>query len=134
MTWPSMAISATCQTKTITARNLIRNAADRNYLARLKFVINIIQTRPTNEAYFSTIMVLCPSELTAVPGHQSDLSARAAENVPMTAEQAALLRQLALDAYELDACGPRLTQAEAKRRIATLAAKLKLLDGPPHTL
>jgi len=97
-------------------------------------VINIIQTRPTNEAYFSTIMVLCPSELTAVPGHQSDLSARAAENVPMTAEQAALLRQLALDAYELDACGPRLTQAEAKRRIATLAAKLKLLDGPPHTL
>jgi hypothetical protein len=31
-------------------------------------------------------------------------------------------------AYELDAFGLHLTQAEAKRRIAALAAKLKLLD------
>jgi hypothetical protein len=37
-------------------------------------------------------------------------------------------------AYELDAFGLHLTQAEAKRRIAALAAKLKLLDEPPHTL
>jgi hypothetical protein len=75
-----------------------------------------------------------PSELTADPGHQPDLFARAAEDAPMTDEQAALLRQLALDAYELDAFGLHLTQAEAKRRIAALAAKLKLLDEPPHTL
>ena len=53
---------------------------------------------------------------------------------PMGADQAALLRQLALDAYELDAFGPLLTQAEAARRIATLQAKLKLMDEPPHTL
>ena len=55
-------------------------------------------------------------------------------DLPMTAEQAARLKQLAIDAYEPDAFKPDLTQAEAERRIATLAAKLKLLDGPPHTL
>ena len=38
---------------------------------------------------------------------------------PMTAEQA---------------FQPNLTRAEADLRIAILAAKLKLLDGPPHTL
>ncbi len=53
---------------------------------------------------------------------------------PMTAEQAARLRQLSIDAYEPDAFKPALTQAEAERRIITLAAKLKLLDEPPHTL
>ena len=53
---------------------------------------------------------------------------------PMSAEQAALLRQLAFDAYEPDAFGRLLTQAEAARRIATLQAKLKLMDEPPHTL
>jgi hypothetical protein len=53
---------------------------------------------------------------------------------PMTAEQAARLRQLAIDAYEPDAFKPDLTQAEAERRIAALSAKLKLLDEPPHTL
>jgi Protein of unknown function (DUF3072) len=53
---------------------------------------------------------------------------------PMTAEQAARLRQLSVDAYEPDAFKPDLTQAEAERRIATLSAKLKLLDEPPHTL
>ena len=52
----------------------------------------------------------------------------------MTVEQTVLLRQLALEAYELDAFGCHLTQAEANIRIATLAAKLKLLDEPPHTL
>jgi hypothetical protein len=52
----------------------------------------------------------------------------------MTTEQAATLRGLAEAAYELDAFKPKLSGAEADRRIATLSAKLKLLDGPPHTL
>jgi hypothetical protein len=52
----------------------------------------------------------------------------------MTAEQAAVLKQLATDAFELEAFHPGLTQAEAQRRIATLTAKLALLDEPPHTL
>jgi len=53
---------------------------------------------------------------------------------PMTAEQAATLKRLAKAAYELDAFKPNLTRAEADLRIAMLTAKLKLLDGPPHTL
>ena len=52
----------------------------------------------------------------------------------MTAEQAALLKQLARDGYELEAFGPLLTQSEAARRIAALRAKLRLQDEPPHTL
>ena len=52
----------------------------------------------------------------------------------MTAEQAATLRELALAAYELDAFKPNLTRVEADKRIAMLRAKLRLLDGPPHTL
>ena len=52
----------------------------------------------------------------------------------MTAEQATTLRNLAEAAYELDAFKPKLSRAEADRRIAVLTAKLKLLDGPPHTL
>ena len=52
----------------------------------------------------------------------------------MTAEQAATLKRLANAAYELDAFKPNLTRAEADLRIAALVAKLKLLDGPPHTL
>ena len=52
----------------------------------------------------------------------------------MTAEQAVTLRRLAEAAYELDAFKPNITRAEADRRIAALTAKLKLLDGPPHTL
>jgi hypothetical protein len=52
----------------------------------------------------------------------------------MTAEQAALLRQLAHDAYEPDAFSPELSESEARRRIAVLQEKLKLLDEPPHTL
>jgi hypothetical protein len=53
---------------------------------------------------------------------------------PMTADQAARLKQLAFDAYEPDAFREVLSQAEAERRIAMLSAKLKLLDTPPHTL
>lgn len=55
-------------------------------------------------------------------------------NAPMSAAQADLLRRLAIDAYEPDAFQRHLTAAEAERRIETLKAKLKLLDGPPHTL
>ncbi len=53
---------------------------------------------------------------------------------PMTADQAATLMRLAKEAYELDAFKPNLTRAEAGIRIAMLTAKLKLPDGPPHTL
>jgi hypothetical protein len=52
----------------------------------------------------------------------------------MTAAQAATLKELAEAAYELDAFKPNLTRTEAEISIAMLAAKLKLLDGPPHTL
>jgi hypothetical protein len=52
----------------------------------------------------------------------------------MTPEQAAELKQVALEAYELDAFKQQLTARDAARRIAMLKAKLKLLDGPPHTL
>jgi hypothetical protein len=52
----------------------------------------------------------------------------------MTAQQSALLRQLARDGYEPDAFSEQLTQAEASKRIIMLQAKLKLLDEPPHTL
>lgn len=50
----------------------------------------------------------------------------------MTADQAALLKQLAHDAFDLEAFSPHLTQNEAERRIATLQAKLKLQGEPPH--
>jgi hypothetical protein len=53
---------------------------------------------------------------------------------PMSAAQAATLKQLSVHAYELDAFNERLTRREAERRIATLRAKLKRLDAPPHTL
>jgi hypothetical protein len=56
------------------------------------------------------------------------------DNEPMTAEQAATLRKLAEAAYELDAFKPNLTRTEADMRIATLTAKLKLLDEPPYVL
>ena len=53
---------------------------------------------------------------------------------PMTAAQLTELKKLAEDAFEPDAFGPHLTQGEAAQRIAALRAKLKLQDGPPHTL
>jgi len=39
-----------------------------------------------------------------------------------------------LNKLEDHAFQPNLTRAEANLRIAMLTAKLKLLDGPPHTL
>ena len=56
------------------------------------------------------------------------------DDQPMTIAQAATLKRLAQDAYELDAFKANLTRAEAKKRIIMLMAKLKLLGGPPHTL
>jgi hypothetical protein len=53
---------------------------------------------------------------------------------PMTSERTKMLKRLAKAAYELDALKPNLTRTEANRRIAALAAKLKLLGEPPHTL
>jgi hypothetical protein len=53
---------------------------------------------------------------------------------PITPEQRAELRDLAYQAFEPDAYSSSITQQEAQRRIATLAAKLKLLDEPPYTL
>jgi hypothetical protein len=67
------------------------------------------------------------------PPTADELDALAA-NLPMTAEQAKTLRRLAEAAYELEAFKPNLRRAEADLRIAALTAKLKLLDGPPHTL
>ena len=52
----------------------------------------------------------------------------------MTAAQLTELKKLAEDAFEPDAFGQHLTQNEAAQRIAALRAKLKLQDGPPHTL
>ena len=52
----------------------------------------------------------------------------------MTAEQTVQLKTLASRAYELDAFKPRITRAEAQKRIAMLSAKIRLLDAPPHTL
>jgi hypothetical protein len=52
----------------------------------------------------------------------------------MTAAQASYLKALAEEAYEPDAFSSNLTRAEAAQRIAVLQAKLKLQDGPPHTL
>jgi hypothetical protein len=62
------------------------------------------------------------------------ISSPMTDNGPMTDEQAATLKRLAEAAYELDAFKPNLTRTEAETRIATLTAKLKLLDEPPHTL
>ena len=72
-----------------------------------------------------------PTQQAARSKHSPVLSVTGAA---MTADQAALLKQLAHDGYEPDAFSLHLTQAEAQRRIAMLTAKLKLLDEPPHTL
>jgi hypothetical protein len=48
----------------------------------------------------------------------------------MTAQQAARLKQLAIDAFEPDAFKLNLTQAEAQKHIVMLSAKLPLLDEP----
>jgi Protein of unknown function (DUF3072) len=62
-----------------------------------------------------------------------DLTLTAAADEPMTAEQGALLKRLAQEAYDIEAYRPRLTKHEAARRIAALQAKLALQGEPPHT-
>jgi hypothetical protein len=52
---------------------------------------------------------------------------------PMTGAQASYLKTLAEQAHEPEAFSERLTKAAASKRIDALKAKLKLLDGPPHT-
>jgi hypothetical protein len=52
----------------------------------------------------------------------------------MTDKQAALLRELAVNAYEPEAFRPNLTKAEAELRINVLKAKLNFMGEPPHTL
>ena len=53
---------------------------------------------------------------------------------PMTEAQMLLLRRLAEEALEPEAFSRQLSSAEAQRRIEALGAKLRLQDGPPHTL
>jgi hypothetical protein len=52
----------------------------------------------------------------------------------MTDQQAADLKALSEAAFEPEAFKPNLKSAEALRRIAALRSKLRLMDGPPHTL
>jgi hypothetical protein len=53
---------------------------------------------------------------------------------PMTGAQASYLKTLSEQAHDPEAYNERLTKAEASKRIDGLKARLKLLDGPPHTL
>lgn len=68
-----------------------------------------------------------------MPGQSIATKSYAVED-SMTPTQASRLRWLAEETFEPEAFHPHLTQAEAERRIEALAAKLKLQDGPPHTL
>ncbi len=63
-----------------------------------------------------------------------DIGSRVDGRQPMTRAQAARLKVLSEEAFEPEAFSRRLTRAEAELRIETLSAKLKLQDGPPHTL
>ncbi len=62
-----------------------------------------------------------------------DPTLTAAADEPMTAEQGVLLKELAHEAYDFEAYGPRLTKREAACRITALQAKLALQGEPPHT-
>jgi hypothetical protein len=75
-----------------------------------------------------------PAKRNAKPTKRRPAAERPITALSMTADQAARLKQLSIEAYELDAFKEVLSQAEAARRIATLSAKLELLDEPPHTL
>jgi hypothetical protein len=61
-------------------------------------------------------------------------SDRASGNEPMTAAQKSHLKALSEEAREPEAYSEHLTRAVAALRIDALKAKLKLQDGPPHTL
>jgi hypothetical protein len=53
---------------------------------------------------------------------------------PMTGAQASDLKTLSEEAREPEAFKLNLSKAEASLRIDALKAKLRLQDGPPHTL
>src|SRR5207253_4356398 len=63
-----------------------------------------------------------------------DTSEYTADEDPMTEGQTAILQRLAEEALEPEAFSRRLSSGEAQRRIEALRAKLRLQDGPPHTL
>lgn len=77
--------------------------------------------------------VACAEEQIGFRHGYGDMPSKSKVVDQMTAEQAALLRKIAFDAYEPDAFSPNLTKAEAERRIDMLKAKLKLMGEPPHT-
>jgi hypothetical protein len=52
---------------------------------------------------------------------------------PITGAQASYLKTLSEQAFEPQAYDETITKAEASKRIDALKAKLRLLDGPPHT-
>jgi hypothetical protein len=52
---------------------------------------------------------------------------------PITGAQASYLKTLSEQALEPQAYDETITKAEASKRIDALKAKLRLLDGPPHT-
>jgi len=68
------------------------------------------------------------------PGTLRDPADGASGDAPMTGAQVSYLRMLSQEALEPEAFNTRLTRAEAARRIETLKAKIRLQDGPPHTL
>jgi hypothetical protein len=53
---------------------------------------------------------------------------------PMSAEQAALLKQISRDACKSETFKLDFTRAEVEQRIAPLSAKIRLLELPPHML
>jgi hypothetical protein len=76
---------------------------------------------------------MAPEEPDRYARHYDGMSKVSKAVTPMSAEQAALLRRLAFDAYEPEAFKPNLSMLEAERRIDVLQAKMKLLSEPPHT-
>jgi hypothetical protein len=64
----------------------------------------------------------------------NDPSAWVSGGEPMTGAQANYLKTLSEEAREPEAFTTNLSKAEASRRIHAFKAKLRLQDGPPHTL
>lgn len=67
-------------------------------------------------------------------GGQPETILSTGADAPMSAEQEAVLRELAKDALEPEAFSQVLTQSQAAERISVLKAKLKLMSHPPHTV
>jgi hypothetical protein len=67
------------------------------------------------------------------PSHMAEDGEWGSGNDPMTPAQASHLKALSEQALEPRAYDETITRAEAAKRIKALTAKLRLLDGPPHT-